>query len=407
MPPRKHIHFTSTPLKPADINLFDADDDHTIIDHLPPNAPETDANSLITNTFTAVASEFKKMHEPKIQKLKGGTSSSAPLFSNSWVKDVRLTIEERAMNNTKSLQLVKDFTEGKAKSQVEFYLASTPFPTFEGLIKNLTTSFQSSEDEATLKGEFYSCRQLSKESIDDFPDALQVLARKVLNVDESFQKVMNKSLNAQLANGLKDPNHTISARAIMKQDPNIAFAEFRADLATILGCRGHVSGKGVSSSAVLDDSSPETPVPAKRRKKDRENEDIAAQLSMCLQDSCKLHKKIDAFDPSKITEVVAQAVTSNANQGYNKPNYNKPLPQKQAHSGNPFGKPYLGPPRPSQVTPGADGNLDPAKSCNYCKDTGHDKSNCTKLQQKEAAMKAAGAPPFKPNFKSNQSNQGK
>ena len=103
----KHVHFTSTLLKPANINLFDADDDHTIIGHLPPNAPETDANSLITNTFTAVASEFKKMHEPKIQKLKGGTSSSASLFFNSWVKDIRLTIEERGMNNTKSLQLLK------------------------------------------------------------------------------------------------------------------------------------------------------------------------------------------------------------------------------------------------------------------------------------------------------------
>ena len=68
---------------------------------------------------------------------------------------------------------------------------------------------------------------------------------------------------------------------------------------------------------------------------------------------------------------MAQAVTSNNNQGYSKPNYNKPTPQKQAHSGNPFGKPYLGPLRPSQVTQGADGNLDPAKSCNYCKDTGH------------------------------------
>ena len=86
-------------------------------------------------------------------------------------------------------------------------------------------------------------------------------------MDESFQKVMNKSLNAQLANGLKDPSHAISARAIIKQDPNMAFAEFRADLATIFGCQGRVSGKGVSSSAVLEDSSPETPVPVKGGKR--------------------------------------------------------------------------------------------------------------------------------------------
>ena len=48
VPPPKHVHFTSTPLKPSDINLFDADDDHTIIGHLPPNAAEREANSLIT-----------------------------------------------------------------------------------------------------------------------------------------------------------------------------------------------------------------------------------------------------------------------------------------------------------------------------------------------------------------------
>ena len=94
VPPCKHVHFTSTLLKPADINVFNADNDHTIIGHLPSNAPETDGNSLITNTFTAVASEFKKMQERKIQKLKGGTSSSASLFFNNWVKDVRLMIKK-------------------------------------------------------------------------------------------------------------------------------------------------------------------------------------------------------------------------------------------------------------------------------------------------------------------------
>ena len=140
------------------------------------------------------------------------------------------------MNNTEALQLIKDFTEGKAKSQVEFYLASEPFPTVKGLLSNLAMSFQSGKDEATIKGDFYSCKQHSKESIDDYADTLQVLAHKVLNVDASFQKLMNKSLNAQLANGLKDPNHAISARAIIKQDPNIPFTNFWADLANILGC---------------------------------------------------------------------------------------------------------------------------------------------------------------------------
>ena len=51
-----------------------------------------------------------------------------------------------------------------------------------------------------------------RKMIDNCADA-QVLPRKVLNVDETVQKFMNKSLSAQLANGLRDPNHAIFARA--------------------------------------------------------------------------------------------------------------------------------------------------------------------------------------------------
>ena len=61
-----------------------------------------------------------------------------------------------------------------------------------------------------------------------------------------------------------------------------------------------------------------------------------------------------------------------------------------SQSTNPFDKPYLGMPRKPQVTPGADGSLNPTLSCNYCKDTGHDMSNCAKVKRTEA-LKAATA----------------
>ena len=212
----KHVHFTSTPRHPVQSNLFDSDDENPIIGHSGnpfisnPGNPfvqqpvcsqipvqttvDTDTTTIIGNTMSAVASEFKKMREPKLAKLKGGITSGASLFFNSWVKDVRAVISDRSMSNTESLQLVKDYTEGKARQQVEFYIVSTPSPSFEGLIHNLKTSFQSGEDEATVKGEFYSHKQFSKESVNDFADVLQLLARKVLNVDLSFQTFMNKSL---------------------------------------------------------------------------------------------------------------------------------------------------------------------------------------------------------------------
>ena len=47
-------------------------------------------------------------------------------------------------------------------------------------------------------------------------------------------------------------------------------------------------------------------------------------------------------------------------------------------------------PREPQVTPGVDGILNPALSCKYCKDMGHDMSNCARVKRKEA-FKAATA----------------
>ena len=425
IPPRKqdkkHVHFTCTPRHPVQSNLFDSDDENPIIGHLGnpfisnPGNPfvqqpvrsqipaqttvDTDATTIIGNTMSAVASEFKNMREPKLAKLKGGITSGASLFFNSWVKDVRAVILERSMSNAESLQLVKDYTEGKACQQVEFYIVSTPNPSFEGLIDNLKTSFQSGEDEATVKGEFYSRKQFSKESVDDFADVLQLLARKVLNVDPSFQTFMNKSLCQQLTNGLKDPGHGISARSILNQQPDIQFASFRSDLANILGCRVRATGaKGALCNAAMVPESPETPVPVKCRKTEEEST-IATQLSMCIKDNQELHKKLDAFDPSKIAEVVTQAVAGGYQKSFQKPNtYQKPTnpfiqsqqkPQASQNT-NPFGKPYLGLPREPQVTPGADGSLNPALSCKYCKDMGHDVSNCAKVKRKEA-LKAAAA----------------
>ena len=48
------------------------------------------------------------------------------------------------------------------------------------------------------------------------------------------------------------------------------------------------------------------------------------------------------------------------------------------------GKPFLGTSRPSELSKGLDGSLDPNLSCQYCKDTGHEKENCRWLQKKLA-----------------------
>ena len=178
---------------------------------------------------------------------------------------------------------------------------------------------------------------------------------------------MNKSLCQQLANGLKDPGHGISARSILNQQPDIQFASFRSDLANILGCRVCTTGaKGALCNAAMVPESPETPVPVKRRKTEEEST-IATQLSMCIKDNQELHKKLDAFDPSKIAEVVTQAVAGGYQKSFQKPKHipkaNQPIHSitTKATGKSKYKSVWQtisrGPPREPQVTPSADGSL--------------------------------------------------
>ena len=86
---KKHVHFTSTPCHPVQSNLFNLNDENPIIGHSSnpfvsnPGNPfvqqpvcsqipaqttvDADATTIIGNTMSAVASEFKKMREPKLK----------------------------------------------------------------------------------------------------------------------------------------------------------------------------------------------------------------------------------------------------------------------------------------------------------------------------------------------------
>ena len=46
------------------------------------------------------------------------------------------------------------------------------------------------------------------------------------------------------------------------------------------------------------------------------------------------------------------------------------------------GNQFLGTNRPPELSKGLDGSLDPNLTCQYCKDTGHEKENCRQLQKK-------------------------
>ena len=81
------------------------------------------------STLINLASEFKKRREPKIQKLKGGNTSSAQLFITGWIKEVRAVIHDHTLSDQEGVQLIHEFMESKARQQVDFYLDMTPNPT--------------------------------------------------------------------------------------------------------------------------------------------------------------------------------------------------------------------------------------------------------------------------------------
>ena len=120
------------------------------------------------------------MREPKIQKLKGGNTSSAQLFITGWIKEVHTVIRDCTLTDEEGVQLIREFTESKARQQVDFYLDMNPNPTIEGVLDHLVSAFSSGEDESNIKSEFYSRKQLARESEDDYAEILQILTWKIM-----------------------------------------------------------------------------------------------------------------------------------------------------------------------------------------------------------------------------------
>ena len=165
---------TSTPLK------FDSDEvTHKDMDGLaaPLTAEHNSQNpstiSSSNTTLANLASEFRKMREPKLQKLKGGNTSSAHLFLTGWVKEVRATIKDRELSESKGVQLIREFTESKACQQVDFFMDLNPIPTIEGVLDHLTAAFSTGRMNL----------QLSRNStpVNSYPGKPRMITRRYYN----------------------------------------------------------------------------------------------------------------------------------------------------------------------------------------------------------------------------------
>ena len=404
-PPNKQVHFgqrSSTPRRP--MNFQDVSHDtitsgtdgpvntarhsqFTDVQH-----PEEVATAAVNSTVHAVASELRKMKEPKLAKLKGGYTTEANLFFQSWAKDVQAIVIDRQMSDNEALQLIKEHTEGAARRQVDNYLNFSDNQTFSGLMKELSTAFESCQDEASLMADFYSRKQLAKENDDEFAEQLQLLARKVICTKQSFRTEAQQALKQQFANGLKDQYHQVTARSILKSKPDLSFVEFRSEIAGVLHTRGKRPLKNVTTNVVEQvecDLVGESQQPSKRRKKGGNTErddELKAMVAAVLEDNKRLSQKIERMESNIQTKVLTQAVSTSGPATHSKPHYNRPYNNK-----------YQGKPREPKDTPGTDGSLDLNLKCAYCCDNGHHNNICPRIKARDEYRAAQAVKAAKPS----------
>ena len=126
---------------------------------------------------------------------------------------------------------------------------------------------------------------------------------------------------------------------------------------------------------------------------------IDAQAAEIAQMKTKLNKALqenkqlkNLFSQDKMVEAMTKAVSSMTMQSC--PSLSSKGTQYQGASS------FIGRHRPPQLACGANGTLLPSITCNYCKDTGHFKDNCVRLNNKiacelaqdQAAQKASDKP---------------
>ena len=247
----------------------------------------------VSAAATAQASkEFRRMHEPKITKLRGGYSADTELMFRSWRSDILAHITDRELDNKEAIQLIKDQTLDNARREVELKLNLWGGNiNYQDLLKHLSVAFQGGDNEANILAEFYSRKQYAKESEEAFADELQLLARKVISKKPDFRFDLDTTMKQWYASQLYDCSNASIAKALLLQMPNVSFTQYRNKLARVLGTRQHsgrsVSSKSVSVSAAgAESEEEEQPVSKSQHKWDKK---ISAQSSQ-IKD---LHTKLD------------------------------------------------------------------------------------------------------------------
>ena len=321
------------------------------------------------------------MHQPKIVKFKGGYSADAELSFHLWHMDILAHKSDREVDNKAVIKLIKDHTLESACHEVEFQfdLCGSEIQ-YQDLLKHLSIAFQGGNKEVNILAEFYSCAQHAKESEEVFVDELQLLARKVISKKPNFRVDLDTTLEQRYANQLYYHNSASIAKTLLLQMPKVSFIQFRNELARVLGthqCSSKTSRKSLSTSSIGvrseekgTDSKSQLKQEQKISTQSSQIKDLWTKLDGAVAENVQIWELLSpaalqtAFTSIlKATQFGAKNSSSNNNT--------------QTRTCRPFLDVYQEP----QLAAGIDGSIDPEKSCNYCKDTGHDVNNCLCLQK--------------------------
>ena len=333
-------------------------------------------------------------------KFKGGYSSDASLIFQSWLKDIRVYTIECRLSQQEAIQLVKDYTSEQARGEVEYYLGLTPEEeqSFQGLIDHLSLAFQSCETVSSLIADFYNWFQKTRETEDVFADELQILVWKIVARKPEFIHEANQALKHQYAQNLRDPYFGVVARGQCLSSPDSeSFTQFRGRLALMFNSQGKQQqhARATVSATAVESGDMEHLSHNSRQRQSK----IDAQAAEIAQMKTKLNKALqenkqlkNLFSQDKMVEAMTKAVSSMTVQSH--PSLSPKGTQYQGALS------FIGRYRRPQLARGADGTLLPSITCNYCKDTGHFKDNCVRLNNKiarelaqdQAAQKASDKP---------------
>ena len=229
-----------------------------------------------------------------------------------------------------------------------------------------------------LISDFYGHHQKRNKSEDVFANHLQVLVIKIIACKPTFRAEANEQLKHQYAHKLHDQYYTaIAHSALQTSNPTETFTQFPGRLALTFGSHsrlGKVSSQAAAietTALMISEVSWEPKLLKNSQHRQNKIDHQAAKISSLEAQNQKLTQLLE---PKFLVDTITKAVASNLNIN----------PPKSDTSGY-TRKPYLGKPRPLKLALGIDRSLDPELSCWYCKDTGHLKENCVKLNRRLAS----------------------